>query len=181
MATDIIKNQHLPIYENANIQFNYQKLGTVTLFEMTDEEDAENEVGSITLNMYSTEDPGIAAEAAECLNNPPGITPEKIAAMYNSDTYVDMSACPRSYKGRASTYTSPTQVARNPVYYFNKLLEKQLNGQMPKMLSDANRTKIQDNKAPRVDEDWIKYNPKHAAYIDEELIHHHLEREEISR
>jgi RHS repeat-associated protein len=46
----------------------------------------------------------------------------------------------------------------------------------PETLSDANLANIQEEGlSPVVDNQWIQYFPEHSDYMDETLIHHHLD------
>ena len=42
-------------------------------------------------------------------------------------------------------------------------------------LSDANLSRINLGRSPVVDEQWTQFFPEHSNYIDETLIHHHLD------
>lgn len=50
---------------------------------------------------------------------------------------------------------------------------KELARIKPQMFSHENRILMNDNQAPKVDEQWLKYNPTHKAYMHEKLVHHH--------
>jgi hypothetical protein len=44
------------------------------------------------------------------------------------------------------------------------------------MFSPENLRRIKNREAPIVDETWLKYNQQHASYLDDKLIHHHIDQ-----
>ncbi len=53
--------------------------------------------------------------------------------------------------------------------YFKLLLQQQ-----PQMFSQTNRDNVLiRNQAPKVDAQWIQYNPTHQSFRDQTLVHHH--------
>ncbi len=50
---------------------------------------------------------------------------------------------------------------------------KQMLARHPEMFDEANVMRINANRAPHINETWIKFNPSHAGYKGK-LIHHHI-------
>lgn len=53
---------------------------------------------------------------------------------------------------------------------------RQLRMQKPEMFSQANQRAIRQGRSPIVDDKWVKFNPQHADYLGEKLIHHHIDQ-----
>ncbi len=111
--------------------------------------------------------------------------------LYNTKGYldVDMTGTPTNVSGvktngetfsRPTKYTSPANAPRNSLYYWQEIARRQQAGDIPQMLSDANLAKIQNGAAPTADNTWIRFNPQHADYEDDILIHHHKDRMSIA-
>lgn len=43
----------------------------------------------------------------------------------------------------------------------------------PQMFSAANRGRVNSGEAPRVDVQWVQFNPSHQSFMETKLIHHH--------
>lgn len=83
---------------------------------------------------------------------------------YIKGTGIDMTpAMPRN--GR-TVYGDP----RNAKYFWEELIKKR-----PEMFSEDNRNFISANdfRSVKVDNQWVKYNPTHQAYLKNQLVHHH--------
>jgi hypothetical protein len=152
------------------------------LYEMSDEEDAESEVGNIPIYVYKVIESELEeSDISECGEEPKlpnTLTPAQISEMYYMEILqVDMTNCPANYKGK-TTYTRPTNIPRNKAYYFDMLLEKQNANKIPKLLSTSNRQFVIEGKYDRIiiDEDWIKVCPKHKQYLGDGFHHHHIDR-----
>jgi hypothetical protein len=65
-------------------------------------------------------------------------------------------------------------VPRNAIWFFKQQLAAK-----PEMFSEANKLNIKNRINPIVDEQWVKYNPAAAEYMDQTLIHHHIEGGEL--
>jgi hypothetical protein len=53
---------------------------------------------------------------------------------------------------------------------------RQLRDQKPELFSPENLRRIKNREAPIIDETWLKYNPHHADYIGNRLVHHHIDQ-----
>lgn len=53
---------------------------------------------------------------------------------------------------------------------------RQLRDQKPEIFSPVNLRRIKQGRSPLVDETWLKHNPQHAGYLDDKLIHHHIDQ-----
>jgi hypothetical protein len=81
---------------------------------------------------------------------------------YKNGLKIDMTkASPRN------GYTA-LGVPRNKTFFWKELYKTK-----PEMFSHANRLEMLAERAPNVDETWIKYNPTHKSYLHEKLVHHH--------
>ena len=112
-----------------------------------------------------------------------GATPPTVAEA-NEHIYSrnneDMSDVGKSAKAESNGKTTSTTetvegAPRNSQAYWNKRLSKN-----DPALSSGNTWKINNGLSPRVDEQWIKYNPTHAAYKNQVLVHHHINQGEIA-
>jgi len=52
---------------------------------------------------------------------------------------------------------------------------KAWKSERPNTLSKDNLDLIENNLAPRVDEQWVKAFPEHAGFEDDVIVHHHLD------
>jgi hypothetical protein len=59
---------------------------------------------------------------------------------------------------------------RNRTQYWRRYAEK-----YPDHISPTNAEYIADNSAPVVDEQWVQHFPEHSPYMDQVLVHHHLD------
>lgn len=67
-------------------------------------------------------------------------------------------------------------IPRNAIWFFKQQLAAK-----PEMFSEANKFNITVlGIVPTVDEQWIKYNPSAANYIDQKLHHHHIDGQETT-
>ena len=64
---------------------------------------------------------------------------------------------------------------RNGPWFWKRMLE-----QNPEMFDEANRTRIANNQAPKVNDTWIKNNPSHADYQGQKLHHHHIDQGSVA-
>jgi hypothetical protein len=74
-----------------------------------------------------------------------------------------------------STFTSGIQTAnggiRNAEQFWKQWMQK-----YPETLSSKNLEKItRDQLVPTVDAQWIKFFPEHQYYMNEKLVHHHID------
>lgn len=59
-------------------------------------------------------------------------------------------------------------VPRNHQFFWKEVMSKKTQ-----MFSEFNRGELKAGRVPKVDEQWIKYNPTHKNYLNEPLHHHH--------
>jgi hypothetical protein len=73
---------------------------------------------------------------------------------------------------------APVKSARNALGFLRNgpWFWRQLRDQKPEMFSPENLRRIKNREAPIVDETWLKYNQQHASYLDDKLIHHHIDQ-----
>ncbi len=84
---------------------------------------------------------------------------------FSESPKVDMTKCP--YAG-----TNAFGYLRNQNWFWTQLLESN-----PEMFSSDNVYRINVlGTSPHVDDVWIKYNPTHAKYYDDVLVHHHIDQ-----
>jgi RHS repeat-associated protein len=76
---------------------------------------------------------------------------------------IDMSSAPGSA-------TNAAGYPRNGVWFWKQMLAKH-----PEMFDGANIARIKANRAPHINETWIKHNPSHAGY-EGRLVHHHIKQ-----
>lgn len=76
---------------------------------------------------------------------------------------VDMTKAP------AGSGTNAAGYPRNGRWFWKEML-----AQHPEMFDKGNAVRIMANSAPVVNETWVKYNPAHAEYMGDKLIHHHI-------
>ena len=90
----------------------------------------------------------------------------KEAAKYiNTRQKVDMSAAP------AGSSTNAAGHKRNGPWFWRQMLKKK-----PEMFSADNKQLIAEGLAPKADKTWLKHNPRHKNYVDDTLIHHHIDK-----
>ncbi len=96
----------------------------------------------------------------------PNSTLSPIPASYiNMATAVNMNNVVGSGTGATNAFGFP----RDGNAYFTELLRTN-----PQMFSEQNVRRINVNReAPRIDAQWIQYNPSHQAFSGESLVHHH--------
>jgi len=103
-----------------------------------------------------------------------GVVEGEVSALpesyYNMDNAVDMNECTVGSKVNAQGYP------RNGNWFFRELF-----GRNPDQFSDANVENIfLENQNPIVDEEWVEYNPTHAQFEGDVLVHHHIDRGNIA-
>jgi RHS repeat-associated protein len=105
-----------------------------------------------------------------------GNTPTRFIDLDGAETY-DNSAKYWSHQPLIDISAAPAKgfnaagVPRNAIWFFKQQLAAK-----PEMFSEANKIRITKlNRNPTVDNTWIKFNPAHAEYLGETLIHHHIE------
>ncbi|MCX2573583.1 hypothetical protein [Pedobacter sandarakinus] len=81
---------------------------------------------------------------------------------YKNGTRIDMLSAP--FRNGKTALGIP----RNPVYFWQQLIKLR-----PEMFNESNRNLIISNKSPIINDQWIKYNPTHKAYMGDQLVHHH--------
>jgi RHS repeat-associated protein len=60
---------------------------------------------------------------------------------------------------------------RDKNYFWGQVAAKN-----PGMFSSANMWRLDNNIAPKVDDQWIAANPSHAKYKNNRLVHHHIDQ-----
>ncbi len=96
-----------------------------------------------------------------------------VKELYNPKLDMDMSNVGSSATSINGNFTQATTYTagggnRNYIAYWNYQLEVN-----PEMFDAANKAKIRNGTTPIVNDKWIEYNPKHAEYKGDKLIHHH--------
>ncbi|MFD1256243.1 hypothetical protein ACFQ3S_05500, partial [Mucilaginibacter terrae] len=84
---------------------------------------------------------------------------------YKNGTPIDMR--PATPRNGLTAKGAP----RSLNYFWKELAKKR-----PEMFNEENRNLLKANKSPKVNEQWIKYNPTHKSYMGNKLIHHHDEQ-----
>jgi len=65
--------------------------------------------------------------------------------------------------------------ARNGPWFWRQMLEK-----YPEMFNEENKMNIKAGISPKVNDQWIKYNPTHSEYKHSKLIHHHVDQGNVA-
>ncbi len=76
---------------------------------------------------------------------------------------IDMQNAPAGSGSNAAGYP------RNGPWFWRQMLSEH-----PEMFSQDNAAEIRGGRSPRIDDKWIDFNPSHAAYKGDKLIHHHI-------
>jgi RHS repeat-associated protein len=84
---------------------------------------------------------------------------------FMSGKKLDMNNAP------SSSPTNAKGFSRNGIWFWKEALK-----QNPEMFNSSNKWRIENNIAPTVNDQWIKYNPSHVAYKGDKLIHHHIDQ-----
>jgi len=73
--------------------------------------------------------------------------------------------------------TNAAGFPRNSAYFWREALQ-----QHPEYFSPRNAKAIKGRppRAPVIDEQWIRYHPEQARYLNERLIHHHIDQGAIA-
>ncbi|PTD14272.1 hypothetical protein C6N29_07415 [Flavobacterium columnare] len=87
------------------------------------------------------------------------------AYQYCSGPKLDMNDAP------AGSSTNAKGFARNGTWFWKQMLEEH-----PEMFNSSNKWKIENNLAPVANDQWIQYNPSHAEFKNNRLIHHHIDQ-----
>ncbi len=86
-----------------------------------------------------------------------------------SGPQIDMTNAPAGSKVNAAGYP------RNGSWFWRQMLKEH-----PEMFSADNAAEINRGRAPRIDDQWIDFNPSHAAYKGDKLIHHHMDQSHMA-
>ena len=97
----------------------------------------------------------------------------------------ETSRLPESYINRRCTINmegAPAGSARNAAGFPRnaRWFWRQMLSQHPELFSEANAVEIRANRPPVVDEVWVKANPAHQSFLNEKLIHHHIDQGAIA-
>jgi len=97
----------------------------------------------------------------------------------------ETSRLPESYINRRCTINmegAPAGSARNGAGFPRnaRWFWRQMLSQHPELFSEANAVEIRANRPPVVDEVWVKANPAHQSFLNEKLIHHHIDQGAIA-
>lgn len=87
----------------------------------------------------------------------------------NMQTVVNMNNVPGATGSNAFGFPS----GNTP--YFRELLRQQ-----PQMFSATNQALIGRGQAPKIDAQWIQYNPTHLSFTGQTLHHHHMHQGSIA-
>jgi len=90
---------------------------------------------------------------------------KKAAEALISRHAVDMNNAPVS-----SDFTS-LGFKRNGPWFWRQLLAA-----MPEMFSAKNTRAIKAGRSPKVDATWLKFNSQHKKYLNDKLVHHHIDQ-----
>ena len=92
--------------------------------------------------------------------------PDKLLELFLADPefIVDMP-----YVGEGMRNANAQGWMRDSNYFFRELSKLH-----PEIFSDDNLLRIQNGKAPIVNEKFLEYFPQYADYLDQPLIHHHI-------
>ncbi len=100
----------------------------------------------------------------------PSSTVSPLPASYvDMSTAVNMSNVAGAYRTNAFGFPSGGNA------YFKELMRTN-----PQMFSPDNVNAINNRKPPKVDAQWIRYNPTHQSFRDEVLVHHHWMQSNIA-
>jgi RHS repeat-associated protein len=86
-----------------------------------------------------------------------------VRLFYECAPQIDMTCAPELSPTNAAGYP------RNGPWFWRKMLEAH-----PGQFSESNAAAIRQGRSPTVDAQWIKFNPTHAPYEGNTLIHHHV-------
>jgi filamentous hemagglutinin len=75
---------------------------------------------------------------------------------------------------RATSYTVEG-APRNKDQFWKMWAEK-----YPETLSNDNLKLIRSGQAPVVDNQWLKHLPEHQRYLDDSLVHHHIDHTHLT-
>jgi RHS repeat-associated protein len=89
----------------------------------------------------------------------------RIPSSYAGRQRIDMRDAPGGSGTNAESYP------RNNRWFWGQMLKR-----YPEMFSAKNRNLVRDGQAPRVDEQWVKYNDTHQSFVGDALVHHHVDQ-----
>lgn len=75
----------------------------------------------------------------------------------------------------SNLFTSATSHTVNGAKRNKDQFWKMWQQKYPDTLSQENLVRIQMREAPLVDKIWTKYFPEHINFLDDKLIHHHID------
>ncbi len=85
--------------------------------------------------------------------------------LYKNAARIDMTNAPATSKPNAAGHP------RNGPWFWREMLK-----QHPEMFDAENVTRIRQGLSPEANAKWIEFNPNHAAYKGNKLIHHHIDQ-----
>jgi len=103
------------------------------------------------------------SKAIEQASSTPGLLGKPSEPQFNLRYSVDMRDCDRPSGHTAFGY------ARDNVWFWRETLDR-----YPNLFSDDNKHAIRNGRAPVIDAQWIKLNPRHEEYEGQRLDPYHL-------